>query len=89
MVRPCHRGWKIGPLFADDTAGAETLFAALSATVAGATVYLDVAQPNRDALALVTRHGMSPVFETARMYLGGTPALDVARTFGVTSFELG
>jgi hypothetical protein len=32
---------------------------------------------------------MAPVFETARMYTGAAPALDLSRQFGITSFELG
>ena len=41
------------------------------------------------ALALVERHGWQPVFKTARMYAGPAPTLDLARIYGVTSFELG
>ncbi len=33
--------------------------------------------------------GLSPVFETARMYTGPAPAIALDRIFGVTSFELG
>jgi hypothetical protein len=29
------------------------------------------------------------VFETVRMYAGGEPRIDLARTYGVTTFELG
>jgi hypothetical protein len=32
---------------------------------------------------------MTPVFETARMYTGEPPAVDLSKLFGVTSFELG
>jgi hypothetical protein len=34
-------------------------------------------------------HRIAPVFETARMYRGSAPTLPIARTFGITSFELG
>jgi hypothetical protein len=30
-----------------------------------------------------------PVFETARMYRGRVPDLSLARTYGITTFELG
>jgi len=33
--------------------------------------------------------GLAPVFEAARMYLGVPPPVDIAKVFGVTSFELG
>jgi hypothetical protein len=32
---------------------------------------------------------MQPVFETARMYTGPDPDIDLQTVFGVTSFELG
>jgi len=45
--------------------------------------------PNTHALALVERHGMRPVFETARMYRVKAPDIGLCRTYGITSFELG
>lgn len=89
VMRPCRVGHKIGPLFADTPAIAERLFAALSASVPGDPVFLDVPRPNIAAVALAERHGMAPVFETARMYTGGDPGLPVDRIYGVTTFELG
>ena len=89
VIRPCREGYKIGPLFADTPAIAETLFANLIAEAANAKVYLDVPRPNAEALALTGRHGMIPVFETARMYTGDDPGVPVERVFGVTTFELG
>lgn len=90
VVRACRSGFKIGPLFADDTAAAEALFSALAATVPdGEAYYLDIPESNLEALALVRRHGMTVVFETARMYTGDFPDLPVEKIFGVTSFELG
>jgi hypothetical protein len=88
VVRPCREGFKIGPLFADHEDGADTLFAALCTRAAGA-IYLDVPEANKAAVALAGRNGMKPVFETARMYTGPAPAVDLSRIFGVTSFELG
>lgn len=90
VLRPCREGFKIAPLFADSPALAERLFVALRAKVpAGEHVYLDVPSPNAQATALALRHGMQPVFETARMYAGAAPALPLQRVFGITSFELG
>jgi RimJ/RimL family protein N-acetyltransferase len=89
VIRPCRQGFKIGPLFADRQDTADTLVAALSARAAAGPVYLDVPEANAAAVALAERCGMKQVFETARMYTGPAPAIDLARIFGVTSFELG
>lgn len=90
VIRKCHSGWKIGPLFADSPDGAETLFLALRNHAGpGEPVLLDVPEPNADAVALAARHGMTVVFETARMYQGAIPATPLARVFGITTFELG
>lgn len=90
VIRACREGFKVGPLFADDGGIAERILTSLVASVPdGAPVYLDVPEPNRDAVALAARFGMEPVFETARMYRGGQLELPLPRVFGITTFELG
>ncbi|MGL3210012.1 GNAT family N-acetyltransferase [Bradyrhizobium sp. BR 1433] len=89
VIRPCRTGRKIGPLVADDRAGAEAVLAALLASAGSGEVFLDVPAVNRDAVALAQALGLSPVFETARMYTGTIPSLRIDRVFGVTTFELG
>ena len=90
VARPCRSGWKIGPLVAPDRATAETLLADLLPAVGmGAEIYLDVPEPNPQAVALAEALGLTPGFETARMYTGPAPALDIAKIYGVTTFELG
>ncbi|AGW12852.1 GNAT family N-acetyltransferase [Megalodesulfovibrio gigas] len=89
VVRPCVRGWKIGPLFAPHPEAAEALYLGLRALACGGPVYLDTPVPNAAALALAARHGMRPVFETARIHLGPPQILPLERIYGVTSFELG
>ena len=44
-------------------------------------------QPNRDAAALDTAHGLAPVFQMARMYSGPIRDVAVERVYGVTMFE--
>jgi ribosomal protein S18 acetylase RimI-like enzyme len=88
VVRPCRSGFKIGPLFADSEAIAEGLFRALAARAEGA-LYLDTPEVNPAAIAQAERHGMRPMFETARMYTKSAPALPHERIFGITTFELG
>ena len=89
VIRACLEGLKIGPLYAESERIAEELLIALATTARGDTIYLDVPAPNAAAIRLAERHGMKPVFETARMYTGAAPDLPLSRLFGVTSFELG
>src|SRR6516164_2679991 len=42
VIRPCRNGRKIGPLFADDRAAAETVLSALLAGEGGGEIFLDV-----------------------------------------------
>jgi GNAT superfamily N-acetyltransferase len=89
VIRPARKGHKIGPLVADDRAGAEDVLAALIAAIGGGEVFLDVPAPQREAVALAEGYGLAPVFETARMYTGAVRPTRLERVFGVTSFELG
>jgi GNAT superfamily N-acetyltransferase len=89
VMRPAPRGAKLGPLFADDQAAAAALFAALLHAAPPGPVFLDVAEPHRAAVAMAEAAGMTPIFETARMYTRPPPPCDDAKVWGVTSFELG
>jgi hypothetical protein len=90
VIRPCRLGHKIGPLYAAGPRQAEALVLGLCrARGGGGPVFLDVPEPNPAALALAQSLGLTPAFETARMYHGPAPALETRRLFGVTSFELG
>jgi hypothetical protein len=89
VIRQCRSGFKIGPLFVDTEAGADLLFRALASTAKGREVFLDCPEPNLAATDLAGRYGLSPVFETARMYRGPAPALPLPRIYGITTFELG
>jgi hypothetical protein len=89
VIRPCRKGSRIGPLIADDRAGAEAVLTALLAEAGGGEIFLDAPSVNPDAVALAQDLGLAPVFETARMYTGAIPPLRLERVFGVTTFELG
>jgi hypothetical protein len=89
LLRPCAEGFKIGPLFADDQATGKRLLDGLLARAPGQAVFLDVPEPNAEAGRAARARGMEPVFETARMYAGPRPHLDLDRVWGITSFELG
>ena len=62
----------------------DAILAELGARIAARRVDLQLTQA-----AVAEEAGMSPVFETARMYKGKTPALPLVRMFGITTFELG
>jgi GNAT superfamily N-acetyltransferase len=89
MLRPCHAGSKIAPLYAEDRSAATTIVAALLQAAPPGPVYLDVPMRHDAAVAMALGLGMIPVFETARMYRGPAPACDHDLLFGVASFELG
>lgn len=89
VIRPCRQGFKIGPLFADRADAAEALFLALAAEARDAPLFLDPPEPNAEAVGLARRHGLAPVFETARMYTRADPGLPLSRIWGITTFELG
>ena len=89
-ARPCRVGYKVGPLFADSPKVAEQLFAGIRSSLPSTELlYLDVPEPNADAVALAARHGMREVFGTARMYSHQVPALPLGEIYGITTFELG
>ncbi|SLN49793.1 hypothetical protein PSA7680_02566 [Pseudoruegeria aquimaris] len=88
VARPCREGTKIGPLVAESAEQAEALFLSLAKGAAG-PVFLDVPMPNAAAVVMAERFGMEAVFETARMYRGRAPQEDLARLYGVMSFEFG
>lgn len=87
--RRCGNGHKIGPLYAASRAIAESLFDGLCEDIAGEPVFLDVPEPNAEAVALAEGRDLAPAFETARMYTGPAPAIELDQLYGVTTFELG
>lgn len=89
VIRPCWRGFKIAPLFADAPEIAEELFRSLSGLAVGQPIFLDIPVCNRAAVRLVEGQGMRKVFQTARIYRGSAPQLPLGSIYGITSFELG
>ncbi|QDO98355.1 GNAT family N-acetyltransferase [Ferrovibrio terrae] len=88
VIRPCRQGHKIGPLYAATSTQARALLAGLCASITG-PVWLDVPETNAAAVTLAESLGMKPDFETARMYKGVAPQVEMARLYGITTFELG
>lgn len=90
MIRKCHTGYKIGPLFGQNFEVADTLFQSLTGSISqNSPVFLDIPQINKSAVKLVTKFSMQKGFSTARMYTKTPPKLPLDKVFGVTTLEIG
>ncbi|MGW1765420.1 GNAT family N-acetyltransferase [Streptomyces sp. NPDC002073] len=89
VIRPAAGPARVGPLYAHDPGTAAALLHRLAGSAPGRAVSLDAPDANPAATALLTGLGLRPAFETARMYTGDAPELDLAGLYGVTSLELG
>jgi GNAT superfamily N-acetyltransferase len=90
VVRRCHEGWKIGPLAADDPVIALRLYeAAVAHAPCGEAIFVDVPEANPGTKSFLAALSLTRVFETARMYTGPDPEIELPKLFGVTTFELG
>ena len=89
MIRKCVTGYKIGPLFADDKIIAENLFKELNNFAVNSLIVIDIPEVNKDAVELMNKYKLKPVFETARMYTKKPPEINLTKIFGVTTLELG
>ncbi|MFF4580386.1 GNAT family N-acetyltransferase [Streptomyces sp. NPDC001389] len=89
VIRPCSSASRIGPLYAASPEVAAALVRRLAGHAPDGEVAVDVPDVNPAAAAVATGLGLAPAFETARMYTGPAPELDLAGLYGVTSLELG
>ena len=89
VLRPRQEGYQIGPLYAETPQAAESLFRSLAAQRPGHTLFYDALECSPESVLLAQRHGLEPVFETARMYANGRPELPLDCHYSVSSFELG
>jgi GNAT superfamily N-acetyltransferase len=88
-VRQCREGVKIGPLTATSPEAALRLLRGLAGLFPPGPIFWDVPDGNAPALALASRLGFVPVFETARMYRGDPPRGQDTLAWGVATLELG
>lgn len=90
VVRRCREGWKIGPLAAGDEVTARRLYEAAAAHAPRhEPIFVDIPEANPRTKSFIAALGMTPVFETARMYTGPDPGIELPKLFGVTTLELG
>lgn len=96
-MRPCITGFKIGPLFADDEHISQQLLSELGRHAIiennnnseNSVFFIDISEPNQQALDLARRNGMKKISETARMYNNAIPSLPLDRIYRVTILEIG
>ncbi len=89
VLRRCHDGYKVGPLFADGVREAEALFFACINQVGGEVLHLDVPETQEAFSRVLLDAGMAPGFETSRMYKNGSPRISPQGVFAITTLELG
>lgn len=89
VIRPSSGASRIGPLYAADPAVASALLLRLAEHAPDGVVAVDVPDAHPRAAALLVGLGLDPTFETARMYTGQEPDMDLTGMYGVTSLELG
>jgi GNAT superfamily N-acetyltransferase len=89
VVRKCQNGYRIGPLFADDAITAENIFLALKASVPDEAIYMDVPEPNKNAMEIANKYEMTVMFKTIRMYSREEPDINLEKVYVVTTIELG
>lgn len=89
-IRTCMKGYKIGPLFANDVDIARSLYLSVcNYAPPGSLIYLNVPEVNSTGLTLAKELGMHRASETARLYKGAIPDIDLHKVYGITSVELG
>jgi hypothetical protein len=89
VLRPARDAARIGPLYAASPEVADTLLAGLTAGAESEPVVIDVPGANLAAVAAVESFGLKPQWETARMYTGPVPDVDLPGIYAVTTLELG
>ncbi|MDB5553003.1 MAG: family acetyltransferase [Rhizobium sp.] len=89
VLRKCHHGYKIGPLFAARVEDVGHIFDALCAETNGEVVSIDVPETASTFSDTLAALGFERSFDTMRMYRGQVPDIDMSGIFGVTTLELG
>ena len=89
VIRKAEKGYKIGPLFANNKIIAEELFKSCLSIAPNESLFLDIPTVNQNAVDMVKKYNGKYVFECARMYYGSAPKIDINTIYGITTFELG
>jgi hypothetical protein len=88
--RRCREGYKVGPLFARDRRGAESLLDGLVSDLqASDPWWIDAPETNPAAIRMAEDRDLVRGLRTSRMYRGRAPDYERSTVFGVTTLELG
>ncbi len=89
VLRKCAVGYKLGPLFANDFETSVQLLAACANAAGDSELHIDVPVSQIKFAECLSGCGFSQGFETARMYFGPAPQIDMSGVFAITTLELG
>ncbi len=89
VLRRAVRGFRIGPLLADDPETAEKILTAMGNLSGNAAIAIDIPEPNTAAVAIAERFGLKRGFDTMRLYSKAVPDLPLEHSFGIASYEFG
>jgi ribosomal protein S18 acetylase RimI-like enzyme len=89
MGRPGSKAAYFGPCVAAHSEVCERLLGWFLARHASEAVYWDVLQSNREAAALASRYGFTPVRTLTRMFRGPVIPSDHSLVFAIAGFEYG
>lgn len=89
VMRQCHDGFKIGPLFAQTPVDVEKLMGACGRLAGDGPIHIDVPVAREAFSSLLESHGFTKAFVTSRMYRGPIPVVNTQAIFGITTLELG
>ncbi|MCL1804849.1 MAG: GNAT family N-acetyltransferase [Clostridiales bacterium] len=88
-MRRCRKGWRLGPVFADDYDRAEELIRHFAVKTVAESVYMDVAETNVQSIKLGFAMGMTPWEARLKMYKGEQEREPLERIFGFTTVDIG
>jgi len=89
MLRPAHEGHRIGPFYAESADVAEELFIALSNSVVGQQLTMDVPLEDSDVVAFASARGFSVVSEVVHMELGDVRPGPREQVYGESHLQYG
>ncbi len=94
LIRPCVKGWRVGPLFANTPESAKIIFTKLLSVVSDEKIIIDVPSANKFAQVFAEYFNLTAVSadDTEAMFTGNEPKQlleHINENYGVFSLEIG